>query len=215
MKMSEEIKPEFNYPANAAKSDDILFEDFFLESCIISTSLDEIQKTCLSNEVNAQERHNQFLNLINSHLAENNSLKNYINIIAECQKKTAELANNQFERLMLNPAIETIFMLCLTLKQLCEQAQHLSGDEGFCQLANSITETLKLAESKAQYLGIEEIAPLELDDFNSNEHEIKQTVETDDEVKHKKIKQTLKPGIKSHERIFRPAIVAVYRFIKH
>lgn len=223
--MSEKLKHELNSencPDNAAShsnsiSDD-LFENLFLNECIISATLEKILTTCQANDIKTDERHNQILNLIKLYENEIDSRKKYIEITAECQRTTAECANNQIERLMLNPAIETIFLLSTTLRQLHEQSQDLLRNQDFCPLIksiiNSIAEASKIAQSKCQYLGIEEISPVEFDDFNPHEHEIKQSVETNDDNKHKKIKQTLKPGTKYRGKILHQAMVSVYRLVK-
>jgi len=53
---------------------------------------------------------------------------------------------------------------------------------------------------------------LALDDFNAKEHEIKQSVTIEDSSKHKKIHQTLIPGLMYRGKVLKVAQVSVYCF---
>ena len=145
-----------------------------------------------------------------------NNFERYLQIVADCQKQTAVFANNHFEKHALHPAIETVDVLTTLICQIHERTTNLSDAQIQCPLfkaiLSSIKQTALVAKAKREYLDIERIEPDELDDFDPNKHEIKQAVVTNDNSKHKKIKETLAPGLIYHSRVLRQAKVSVYRY---
>lgn len=218
--MSDEVKNEFdneNEQGNFSEQNSepkpapidpefFILEGPFLNESVVSAELSNLRKICES-----------VLNVVNSYLPENqqNNSKN-LEMVANCQKQTAEIANAMIERHALNPAIETVFILTNLIHQLAEKTKSSTEQHTTCHLfkpiLNSISETVKIANDKCEYLGIEKISPDELDDFNAKEHEIKQPVTTEDSNKHKKIHQTLIPGLMYRGKVLKFAQVSVYCF---
>jgi len=187
-----------------------LLGDILMDESIVSCELSRLSNIC--------ESFTEKLNTFISQGAENQQANagKYIEMVANCQKQTAEMANAVFERHALNPAIKTVFTLTKLIRDLAEQSASLSEKQSSCPLIgpmlNSISEAVKLANDKCEYLGIEEISPGELDDFNAHEHEIKQTTTTDDKEKHKKVHRTLISGLKYRGKVLVPAQVSAYCF---
>ena len=183
-----------------------ILEGPFLNESIVSIELSNLRK---SHEHLEDTLSKMMLLLKASQASE------YLEIVAKCQKQTADSANDAIERHALNPAIETVFVLTDLIHQLVEKAEDLA-EQNTCHLfdsiINSISETVKIADDKCGYLGIEKISPDELDDFNAKEHEIKQPISTDDNSKHKKIHQTLIPGLMYRGKVLKFAQVSVYCF---
>lgn len=203
---------EFNEEVQDFELTEFSPEDFFdevlINESIVSCELSNIRKICEF----IKEKFNR------SHVSENQQAKSgkYIEIVADCQKQTAEITNAVLERHALNPAIKTVFTLTNLIQDLSEQSASLTEKQNSCPLLgpmfNSISEAVKLANDKCEYLGIKEISPGELEDFNAQEHEIKQTTTTNDNDKHKKINHTLISGLKYRGKVLMPAKVSVYCF---
>ncbi|MCD4831696.1 MAG: nucleotide exchange factor GrpE [Anaerohalosphaeraceae bacterium] len=182
-------------------------DGILIDESIVSVELYEVRKICEY----LRDRIDKF------QLPEKQQeLGKHIEIVANCQKQTAEFANAVLERHALDPAIKTVFALTNLIQDLSEQSANLLKEPNSCLLLkpmlDSISEAVKLANDKCEYLGIKKISPDELEDFNAQEHEIKQTMTIDDNNKHKKIHQTLIPGLAYRGKVLTPAKVSVYCF---
>ena len=186
-----------------------MLDEILMDETIISSELGNLREICESlvkklDNVTSQQPGNQ-----------QEVPGKYLEIVADCQKQTAEIANAVLERHALNPAIKTVFTLTKRIRDLSEQFADLAEKQSSCPLlepiSNSISEAVKLTNDKCEYLGIREIFPLVLEDFNPQEHEIKQTTATDDRDKHRKIHQTLISGLMYRGKVLTPAKVSVYR----
>lgn len=144
------------------------------------------------------------------------TLEKCFDTVAECQKQTAEFANDALERHALNPSILAVDLLSSTICQLAQQADALSNsqelDPQIMSLLESILSAAEIAESKKASLDIQSIQPAEMDELNKDMHTIVDPVDTDDESKHKKIHQTLSTGLIYRGEVLREAKVSVYRF---
>jgi molecular chaperone GrpE (heat shock protein) len=142
-------------------------------------------------------------------------LEGYLKIMAECQKETANLANKILERYALHPAIEAIDLMTSQIVELRREANSLAGADAHCPLVkslfNSITNITKLAQAKREYLGMQAICPENLDELEPERHDVRQIIETDEAGKHRKIENTLTPGLIYHGKVLRQAKVSVYR----
>ena len=207
--MSDEITNEF-YNEKLQDFDftefnpETILDEILINESIVSVELSNIRKICES--------------VLNTVENKQNNSKN-LEIVANCQKQTAMFANNEIERHALNPAIETVFMLTNLLQELYEQSANLKQNQACCSLLDSIlesiTEAVKIASVKCEYLDIEKIMPRESEEFDSQKHEIKQTIATDDNSKHKTIKKTLVPGLIYRSKVLRQAKVSVYRYMEN
>jgi molecular chaperone GrpE (heat shock protein) len=135
---------------------------------------------------------------------------------ADCQKYTAELANQNLERHALYPSIEAVASLTNIDIELSQQAKALMKnpqlDPSLTQLLRSIVEAAKIAKSKREQLGLESIRPEQLDAIDREKHEIVTAVTTNDKERHKKIHGTLTAGLIYRNKILRQARVSVYCF---
>jgi molecular chaperone GrpE (heat shock protein) len=140
----------------------------------------------------------------------------YLQMVADCQKQTAEFANGQMERHALLPAVDAVNELTTMILDLSKQAKSLTGDQPTCQwyqpLFDSIAESSKLAEATRDRLDMVVIAPGPLSDIDSKLHEIKQATPTDDPDKHGKVAQTLVAGLFYRGKVVRKAAVSIYRY---
>lgn len=143
-------------------------------------------------------------------------LKACFKTTADCQKQTAELANQSLERHALHPAILTIDLLAGLIRQMAQDAGALMKDhqltDSVTPLTHSIVDAARIAKSKLSQLEIQMIEPGELDDLDSNLHEIANAVATDDPDKNRKVSQTLTAGLSYRGKTLRMAKVQVYRF---
>jgi molecular chaperone GrpE (heat shock protein) len=146
------------------------------------------------------------------------TLSQYLEIVAECQKEIARFANNQFERHALYPAIEVIDVLTRQIKDLLEQANSLPENEFFCPfvrpIVDSIKEAAQIADAKFKSLDMEIIDPKGLDGLDINKHEVRQAIPSSDPTQHKKIQRTLIPGLLYRGKVLRQARVSVYRYVE-
>jgi len=85
-------------------------------------------------------------------------------------------------------------------------------DPQIVSLIESISSTAEIAESKKASLDIQSIQPAEMEELDKDMHNIVDTVNTDDESKHKKIHQTFSPALIYRGKVLREAKVSVYRF---
>lgn len=112
------------------------------------------------------------------------SLETYLKIVAECQKEMSKFANNLFESHTLYPAIETVDLVTSLIQQLHEQAGSIVENQTHCPLFKSLIDSIanaaKSAQAKREYLDIETICPHELDELDSDKHDIRQVVQTND-----------------------------------
>jgi len=142
-------------------------------------------------------------------------LQDYLEIVAECQKETAKLANNTLEHYVLYPVIETLDLITAHIVELRREANSLVGADAHCPLLkpvlSSITNITKLAQAKREYLGMQTICPQHLDELDPEKHDVRQVVEADDAGKHRKIQRTITPGLIYHGKVLRQAKVSVYR----
>ena len=212
----ESDENECKVPENSDVEDqDDFFDDLFDQS-FISTSLDNVHKICALIKDKLEQFNDRFLHLLQEQQKQSDNLERYWQIVADCQKQTAAFANNQFEKNALHPAIETVDSLTLLIEQIHDQTTKLSEAQIQCPLfkaiLSSIAQAAQVAHAKRQYLDIESIEPDELDDFDPNKHEIMQAVVTNDNRKHKKIKEKLVPGLIYRGKVLRQAKVSVYRY---
>jgi len=212
----ESDENEYIAPENSNVEDqDDFFDDLFDQS-YISSSLDNVHKTCALIKDRLEQFNDSFLHLLKEQQNQSGNLERYWQIVADCQKQTAAFANNQFEKNALHPAIETVDSLTLLIEQIHDQTTKLSEAQIQCPLfkaiLSSIVQAAQVAHAKRQYLDIESIEPDELDDFDPNKHEIMQAVVTDDNSQHKKIKETLVPGLIYRGKVLRQAKVSIYRY---
>lgn len=144
------------------------------------------------------------------------TLERCFDTIGDCQRQTADLANQAIERHALHPSILAVDLLANTLCQLAQQAQALGNsqplDPEVMSLVASIFNAAEIAEDKKASLGIQSIQPAEMDKPDKDIHQIVKAVETDDQSKHKKIHETLSVGLIYRGKVLREAKVSVYRF---
>ena len=144
------------------------------------------------------------------------TLEKCFDTVADCQKQTAEFANQALERHALHPSIVAVDLLCSTICQLAQQADALKNtqhlDSQTMSLVESVLSAAEIAESKKASLDIQSIQPAEMDKLDKDMHTIVNAVDTDDESNHKKIHQTLSTGLIYRGKILREAKVSVYRF---
>ena len=97
------------------------------------------------------------------------TLEKYFQIVADCQKQNAKLANNQFEKHALHPAIETVDALTQMIQQIYLQTTNLSESQAQCPLFRdlilAINQVWQIAQQKRQALDIESIDPKTSEDF--------------------------------------------------
>ena len=163
-----------------------------------------------------QQQNKLLIKDIKERRQEKSELKACFNTAANCQKQTADLANQTLQRHALHPAILTVDMLAGLMQQMAKDAEVLIKDhqlsESSISFARSVTDAARIAESKVAQLEIQTICPKEIDDLNSNLHEIVKAVSTDDPDKNRKVAETITAGISYRGKTLRMAKVAVYRF---
>ena len=192
-------------------------KDSSVNESTVSAQLDNIKKCCESSSNQLQEVKEALVQLLEhcKALADN---ARYVEIVADCQRQAAEYANDVVERHALNPAVETVFALTNLIRQLHEQSASLLADHGCCKpvspIFDALSEAVKIADARCDRLDIERLSPNDLDDFDSQEHDIKQAAATDDSSKHRKIKETLAPGLIYRGKVLRQAKVCIYRYIQ-
>jgi hypothetical protein len=146
-------------------------------------------------------------------------LESFVQIVAACQKQTAEFANHVLERHALHPAVETVDVLATLIGQLNEQANALVEAGTHCPmfepLLDAIAEAAKMAQAKREYLDMQSLCPAPLDELNVDNHEIRQAVCTDDPDKHKRVERTLVPGLIYRGTVLRRAKVSVHRHVEN
>jgi len=144
------------------------------------------------------------------------TLEKCFDTVADCQRQTADFANKALERHALHPSILAVDLLSSTICQLAQQADALKNsqelDPQIMSLIESISSAAELAESKKASLDIQSIQPAEMEELDKDMHNIVDTVNTDDESKHKKIQQTLTAGLIYRGKVLREAKVSAYRF---
>jgi len=144
------------------------------------------------------------------------ALENCFCTVADCQKQTAELANQFIERHALHPAILTVDLLANLISQIARQADALINNQdispSLATLMPLISDAAKIADSKKAQLEIQAVSPVDGDDLDSSLHEIVQAIATDDESKNKKTHDTITAGVVYRGKILRPAKISVYRF---
>jgi len=200
---------------NNTESQDDSF-DSLLEELSASIELDNVHKICALIKDKFEQFNDRFLHLLQEQQKQSDNFERYLQIVADCQKQTSAFANNQFEKNALHPAIETVDSLTRLIEQIHDQTTNLSEAQIQCPLfkpiLSSIAQAVQVAQAKRQYLDIESIEPDELGDFDPNKHEIMQAVVTNDNSKHKKVKETLVPGLIYRGKALRQAKVSVYRY---
>jgi len=213
-----ELNSEHEQHQNVEKTQDFfreILEEWIVNESIVSATLDGIKEYCHSHSNQLQQIKESLLKVLECCHNQNNQV-DYLRIVADCQKQMAEFANNALERHALNPAIETVFILTNLIQELRKQSVALMDKQASCPLftsiLNSIEQAANLANAKCQSLEIEKIAPAELEDFDAQRHEIVQTAITKDSSIHKKIEQTLVPGLIYRGKVLRQAKVSIYRY---
>lgn len=163
------------------------------------------QNKCLSETVSAKEKD----------IAD---MQRYFEITSECQKKTAELVNQNLERHLLYPAVLAVDTLAETIHIIAQQTESLALPEQdnapMAALIEAIRHAVRLVELKKEQLGMKEIRPNELEELDKGRHQIVKAVLTDEPDRHKRICQTIASGMVYHDKILRQAKVTVYRFAK-
>jgi len=144
------------------------------------------------------------------------TLEKCFDTVADCQRQTADFANHALERHALYPSFLAVDLLSKNICQLAQQADALKNSQPLVpqmmSLVESVLSAAEIAESQKASLDIQSIQPAEMDELDKDMHEIVNTVNTDDESKHKKIHQTLTTGLIYRGKILREAKVSVYRF---
>ncbi|NQV34145.1 MAG: nucleotide exchange factor GrpE [Phycisphaeraceae bacterium] len=196
---------------------DDLLEGLPLEESIVSRQLADIQRDCQAQNEGLKSVIT-LLESLQKQDCEHDKHDDYLEIVAECQRLTANYANDTVERHALHPAIEAVFDLTNMLHDLAAQFTDLDK----CQinplvrlLLNSISEAVKVANNKCDHLDIVKIVPQDLDAFDADKHQIRQTETTDESDRHKKIKTTLVPGLTYRGKVLREAKVCIYRYVKN
>ena len=142
----------------------------------------------------------------------------YVTIIANCQRDTAKVLNQELERHVLKPAVEAIVTLADELFHLDELVKHLcqgavASDE-LEKLEQDVQISNQIARDKMTCLDIERITPSKGDSFEPQTHIISAHAETSDKALHGKIKQTITPGIVYRSKVLRQARVSVFRYVQ-
>ncbi|MFA6186343.1 MAG: hypothetical protein WC770_03905 [Phycisphaerae bacterium] len=144
------------------------------------------------------------------------ALENCFCTVADCQKQTAELANQFIERHALHPAILTVDLLSNLISQIARQADTLINSQdispSLATLMPLILDAAKIADFKKAQLEIQTVSPVDGDDLDNSLHEIVKAIATDDESKNKKTHDTITAGVVYRGKILRPAKISVYRF---
>ena len=144
------------------------------------------------------------------------TLEKCFDTVADCQRKTAEYANDALERHALHPSILAVDLLSSTICQLAQRADAIKNsqqlDPQIMSLVESVLSAVEIAESKKASLDVQSIQPAEMDELDKDMHTIVDAVDTDDKSKHKKIHQALSTGLIYRGKILREAKVSVYRF---
>jgi molecular chaperone GrpE (heat shock protein) len=145
-------------------------------------------------------------------------MQRYFEITSECQKKTAELVNQNLERHLLYPAVLTVDILADTIRSIAQQTESLALPEQdnapMAELIEAVRHAVRLVELKKDQLGMKEIRPHELEELDKERHQIVKAVLTEEPDRHKRICQTITSGLVYHDKILRQAKVTVYRFAK-
>jgi len=156
--------------------------------------------------------------LTRAYLNQTNRLESYLQVVTACQKQTAEFANHVIDRHALHPAVETVDLLTGLIGQLNAQANGLVDAGAHCPmfepLFGSIAEAARMAHAKCEHLDMRSICPAPLDDLDTDEHEIRQVIPTDDPNKHKRVERTLISGLIYRCAVLRRAKVSIYRHTK-
>jgi molecular chaperone GrpE (heat shock protein) len=142
-------------------------------------------------------------------------LQTCFQVAADCQKKTAELVNQNLERYALHPAVLAVDILADIICSIAKQIESLAGSEEnpqFTKFIETVLDAARIAELKKDQLGLREIRPKELETLDKDLHEVVKAVATDDMSKHKKTHETVTAGLIYHDKILRQAKVSVYRF---
>lgn len=143
-------------------------------------------------------------------------LQTYFEIVADCQKKTAELVNQTLERHALHPAILAVDMFAKIINSLSSQAEGLTqpgiDSPQVAEFIEVARDACRVAALKKEQLGIQEIRPKEFDPLDKDHHQIVKVIATDDITHHKKIHETVVAGTAYQGKTLRPAKVSVYRF---
>jgi len=191
-------------------------DDGFINESVVSVALDNIYKLCEFIKGEMQLLKERLSKSHNPHAVATEKLEQYLKVVAECQKQTAEIANGQLEHYALHPAIEVVDLLARLIEELYEQAAKLIENHEPCLLfqpvLDSIANAARVAQAKLGYLGIEMIEPQQFDGLDPNRHEIQQTIPTHDKSRHKQIVRTLVAGLIYRGKVLRPAKVAVYHY---
>ena len=220
--MSEEVEQKINkekednqHNCSCDRFEEIL-EDYVPEESIISITLDKIHKLCEFIQSGMLQLNKTLSTLVEHQANKANELERYIELAADWQKQTADIANSTLERHALHPAIKTVDLLAGLIEQLDEQATALIENKTYCplfkSLLTSITEAAKVARARFEYLGIQRIQPKQLEELDVSKHDLKAAVPTDDPGKHKKVERTLVPGLMYRGKVLHQAKVSVYRY---
>ncbi len=223
--MTEEIKYDVNNNDNnngvnnnnetTTCGIDTILEDSFANESIVSVTLYSIDKNCQLLVTYLKQKDEKYFQLCEQLLEMIKKYQNSLTIITECQKETSSLANNKLENHLLYPAIEAVAALAEQIQNLYEHISSLPETERFCPFVRPIISIIeqasKIAKDKLQHLDISSIEPKELSDLESDKHDVKKAVPTNDIEKHRKIERTLVPGLIYKGKVLRQAKVSVYR----
>jgi len=142
----------------------------------------------------------------------------YVTIVANCQRDTAKVLNQELERHVLKPAVEAIVTLADELFHLDELVKHLCqgavGSDELEKLGQDVHISNQIARDKMACLDIERITPSKGDNFMPQKHSISAHAETSDKALHGKVKQTITPGIVCRSKVLRQARVSVFLYVQ-
>jgi len=136
--------------------------------------------------------------------------KQCVEIAIACQKQTAELLNNNIERYVLNPVIETVVFLCDEINKLKSVADGKAEN-----ISDELEISLQLAQDKLAHLDIERITASAVDCFDSARHAVCGYEETSDNNLHGKINKIVTMGIFYRGKVLTPARVKIYRYCEN
>lgn len=145
-------------------------------------------------------------------------LENSMTLVADCQRKTADLINQKIERHALYPAVKSVNALASVIFELSAEADRLvqlyPENPAMPTLHHLLSDAERLAHDKQASLDIFVICPTDGDFLDSKRHEIVKAVVTDNAEQHGLIESTVTAGFVYRDEVLRPAKVCIYRFME-
>jgi hypothetical protein len=140
----------------------------------------------------------------------------YLEVVKSCQAQTEKLLRHELERHCLHPALDTIVLLAEELDRLhsliptgLPETEH---HKDWMILAQELQISLSVAVDKLADLRLERIIPALGTELNPQEHLLRGSTPTTDQVLHGRISQVISPGLIYQGTILRPAKVFVYQY---